>query len=35
MESLKLFEKGLADFMSATDLVARGLDIERVETVSQ
>ena len=34
IESLKAFTEGSADFMLATDLASRGLDIERVKTVS-
>ncbi len=35
IESLKAFTEGSADFMLATDLASRGLDIERVKTVSR
>ena len=31
---LKLFKDGELDFLLATDLTARGLDVERVITVS-
>lgn len=34
IESLKAFAEGSVDFMLATDLASRGLDIERVKTVS-
>ncbi len=32
---MKAFTEESADFMLATDLVSRGLDIERVKTVSE
>ena len=35
IESLKAFAEGVVDFMLATDLASRGLDIERVKTVSR
>ncbi len=34
IDALRLFKDGSVDFLLVTDLASRGLDIERVKTVS-